>query len=98
MIKTINNKNIKKLSKRSSDISEKNLENLKTQNNEEIFKSSFILKGLNCPNCTAKIIDDIKKNQRVVDLDYNFSNQKLSLLHRGQESLKNAVEASVKKI
>ena len=97
MIKTINNKNIKKLSKRSSDISEKNLENLKTQNNEEIFKSSFILKGLNCPNCTAKIIDDIKNNQRVVDLDYNFSNQKLSLLHRGQESLKNAVEASVKK-
>ena len=44
-------------------------------------KTKFILKGLNCPNCSAKIVDDIKKYEGIKDVNYDLVNQMLYVEH-----------------
>lgn len=60
-------------------------------------KTKFILKGLNCPNCSAKIVDDIKKYEGIKDVNYDLVNQMLYVEHEKTPDLKNKVKRSVDK-
>lgn len=60
-------------------------------------KTKFYLKGLNCPNCSAKIVDDIKKYDDINDVNYDLINEMLYVEHEKIEDLHKKIEDSVNK-
>lgn len=60
-------------------------------------KTKFYLKGLNCPNCSAKIVDDIKKYDGINDVNYDLINEMLYVEHEKIEDLHKKIEDSVNK-
>lgn len=60
-------------------------------------KTTFILKGLNCPNCSEKILRDIRKYDGMKSAEFDLGTQKLSMEHEEIKDLKNKVENSVNK-